>query len=85
MDKTYADKYPLHTKMKGLKKEVQVLSEFLDFLEEKGAMGDPTCWGERPYLCMHTKEYIIGDFLEVDPKALSAERDAMYAELIGGK
>ena len=96
-------KYPLHEKLKAHEREANILSAFLDMLDERGLwLGqyhthtencldedgdrdrDKCDLNEQTLYTMFTprKEQLIGFYLDIDPKALSAEKDAMYAEIV---
>jgi hypothetical protein len=87
----HAAKYPLHTKLESLEKEQRVAQEFLEFLEERGyliAERDSNASRMRQYagqdLLPITKRpaEIIGEFLGIDAKEFSDEKDRMYQELV---
>lgn len=79
--------YPMHEKMKEHREEARIISEFLDFLSEADV--SLAKWNERDQLesasytdrRFSAKDRVIGAFLEIDPDALSREKDEMYAEL----
>lgn len=84
-------KYPLHEKLKAKEHESYVLSGFLDMLHDQGydVARRHKCSRGCSEFCERiydpqgpTNEQLIGLYLEIDPKALSAEKDAMYAELV---
>lgn len=85
-------KYPLHAKLKAHEHESLLLSGFLDILGDLGYdvvkrhecnRCSPFC--ERIYDAQGpTNEHIIGLYLGINPKELSKEKDAMYAELVVG-
>lgn len=86
--------YPEHEKLKAREREALTLSGFLDMLGERHFVlaryheHDDRCdecdlSEERLYdFRVPTKEQLIGLFLDIDPEKLSAEKDAMYQELI---
>lgn len=80
-------KYPLHEKLKAHERESLVLSGFLDFIQERGWMlaefgkNKETDLHDRLFPIRERPDEIIGAYLNIDPKALSAEKDAMYQEL----
>lgn len=85
-------KYPLHETLKAHEHESLVLSGFLDTLHENGYEVvkrhecDHGCkekiWCEQIYDSFPPRnEQLIGLYLDIDPKVLSAEKDAMYQEL----
>lgn len=78
------EKYPLHHKLQDLQGESQKIGNFISWLQEQG------WWicedeGKRDYSeyrpVRHTIEDLLGMYFEIDPKALSAEKDAMYDEM----
>lgn len=75
--------YPEHEKLKAKQKEVSVLSEFYDFItQEKGwAIAEFRDDVNRYWPIQLRPDDIIGMFLEVDPKALEAEKRAMLDEI----
>lgn len=92
-------KYPLHEKLKAMEREANVLSGFLDMLDEQGLTigkyhehndecydGDNrTCGlstGRLYDFAVPSKTELIGLYLEIDPKALSVEKETMYQELV---
>lgn len=78
-------KYPLHEKLKAHEREALTLSGFLDFLSAQGwEIGEYPAKSDYLFPIRQRPDEIIGAYLEIDPKALSAEKDAMYAELIAG-
>lgn len=81
--------YPEHEKLKARREEARILSEFLDFLEAEHVHFakwndhdrlDPASHADPRF---RNNEGIIGAFLDIDPDALSREKDAMYASLRG--
>jgi hypothetical protein len=76
-------KYPEHEKLKARQADALLLSGFIDFLNERGwNIAEYTEDSDRLWAIRERPEEIIGLFLEIDPKKLSKEKDAMYAELI---
>jgi hypothetical protein len=113
--------YPEHNKLQARRQESLTVSEFLDFLRDRGLHiakyhehGDQCEWSERDLICdnifshhIHGErcyrervarrcglgdevlydhdtprnEELIGLFLDIDPKKLSAEKSAMVDEL----
>lgn len=82
-------KYPLHEKLRAHEREANTLSGFLDFIQERGwllaeySTNTDADLFERLFPIQERPEQIIGAYLGIDPKALSAEKDAMYAEAWG--
>ncbi len=78
-----AMKYPEHEKLKARECEADVLSGFLDFLSARSwLIAEYTEESERLLPVRERNEQIIGLYLDIDPKKLSAEKDAMYRELV---
>lgn len=94
-------KYPEHEKLKAKEHESHVLSGFLDMLDEQGLTigkyhehndecydGDDRVCGLRNELYdfgVPSKAELIGLYLDVDPKKLSAEKETMYQELVAAQ
>lgn len=77
-----AAKYPLHEKLKLLAGQQIVLSGFLDWLDSQGltiCLWDTNF--EEYRIARLSKEALLGKYFEIDPKALAAEKDAMYDEM----
>lgn len=75
------NKYPEHEKMKAVKERSQIVGEFLEWLESQSM---EVCH-------RHTYEYeptdksregLLAEYFEIDLKKISAEKDAMCAELV---
>lgn len=87
----YAQKYPLHAKLKAHMEEQRIAQDFIEFLTEGAyviAQRDENAsrWlqynGYDLYPTSKRPEEIIGEFLGIDAKALSDEKDRMYDELV---
>lgn len=80
-DAAFARKYPLHVELKSREAERQAVANFLDWLDEH----DLTICGQASngdyYPDYADKARRIGEFLEIDPQDLDAEKCAMLAEL----
>lgn len=79
------ERYPLHEKLIEHKDEAETLSGFLDWLSEQGLwIAEPhkhEGWDDRLVPTRRRNEDLIGGFLDIDPKGLAAEKDAMYQAL----
>ena len=79
---TKTKQYPEHEKLKARQRDVGLLSEFIDFLAEQGwELAQFNDKDERLWPIHKRPEEIIGLFLEVDPKKLEQEKQAMLAEI----
>lgn len=79
--------YPLHDKLSERRDEADTVAAFLDWLDTQPQSicdPDPRADGNGiiRYPTMRSKESLIGGYLGIDPAELSAEKDAMYRELV---
>jgi hypothetical protein len=91
-DEAFAAKYPLHVKAKANALQNQVISNFLDWLEEHdyvlAKVSDID--DDNPYLYELNQadinpEKLIADFNGIDLKAFNEEKDRMYQEMIAAQ
>lgn len=74
--------YPEHEKLKARQRDVGLLSEFIDFIAEQGwELARFNDKDERLWPIHKRPDEIIGMFLEIDPKKLEKEKQAMLAEI----
>lgn len=92
-DQTTADKdqaawdakYPEHAKLRAVRGESQHIGQFLDWLIHERGDTHICVWpeGHNYPSSDHTAtiEGLLGEYFDIDPKALSREKDEMYDEL----
>lgn len=86
MSDTFADKYPLHTKMKAEEPRRAVVQEVLDWISEQGWEICEFHEGHREYFAIHkSKPDLIGQFFDVDPQAFDREKTAMLDAIRAGE
>jgi hypothetical protein len=74
--------YPEHEKLRARQTEASTLSSFIDFLaEQQWEIAEYDDVSERLFTIRLRPEEIIGMFLEIDPKKLEKEKQAMLAEI----
>jgi len=87
--------YPQHEKAKELEKEMQGISQFLQYLDSKGiqlvtADGCILPGGLRGQICtLHNpvrvhRATLIAECLDIDEKAMEAEKEAMFTTIREG-
>lgn len=75
-------KYPEHEKLKTKQHEASTISSFIDFVAEQGwELAEFDDQSERLFSIRLRPDEIIGMFLEIDPKKLEKEKQAMLAEI----
>lgn len=79
-------KYPEHEKLRAAQATALILSGFIDFIGERGwYLTEYAEESERLFMIRERPDEIIGLYLGIDPKKLSAEKDAMYQEIVAAK
>ena len=76
-EKTHDEKYPEHAKLRAVSTESQRLGEFLSWLIDEADNG-----GFPSDIVDLDVEATLGRYFDVDPRALSREKDEMYRELV---
>lgn len=75
-------KYPEHEKLRMYERECGTLSGFLDFLSERGwFIAEYTEKFDEAFSVHESNDQIIGLYLDIDPKKLGAEKNAMVDEI----
>lgn len=83
MADSHAEKYPEHAKARAVKRDSQVIGEFL---EEMGTRGYELCTYDRhhaEYEPQQNIEKVLAEYFGIDQAKLEQERLAMLAEVRG--
>ena len=75
-------RYPLHEKLRVARDTAQVVADLYDKLHAKDIhLAEYSDEDERLYFARMTPEEFVGLALDIDPKALLAEKEQMLADL----
>ena len=83
-------KYPLHEELARREDERETVQNFIDWLHDGGHFVIAEVVHEEGYgpefvPIRISRAELIGQFMGIDAKALSAEKDAMYREIVEGQ
>lgn len=88
IESAFKTQYPEHEKLDKVVDKSQEYGEFLDWFRSQGYVfaryteGDSSRWVEPALVPADFKiEDMLGKYFDIDPKKLSAEKEAMYQEI----
>lgn len=84
-DKTFADRYPVHTELKAREGERTAIQGVIDWIAEQGYTLCKYDDSREEYFPVYIPpDKLIGQIMEIDPDALEREKRAMLDEVRAG-